>query len=152
MIVLVSACMLGVNCRYDGGNVRDERLMAVIEKDNVVPIPVCPEQLGGLPTPRKQCEIVGGDGFDVLEGKAEVLTKDGENVTEHFLKGAEEVLKIAKIVKADLAVMRDGSPSCGCGRIYDGSFSGRMVEGYGVTSALLIRNGFRVVNVEDLNP
>ncbi len=151
MIVLVSACMLGVNCRYDGGNVRDEKLITIIEKENVVPIPVCPEQLGGLPTPRKKCEIVGGDGFDVLEGNARVVSEDGVDLTEHFLKGAEEVLKIAKIVKADLAVMRDGSPSCGCGRIYDGSFSGKKVEGYGVTSALLIRNGFRVVSVEDLN-
>ncbi len=150
MIVLVSACILGVNCRYDGGNVRNEKLMAVIDKGSIVPIPVCPEQLGGLPTPRKRCEIVGGDGFDVLEGKAKVLSEDGEDLTDYLLRGAEEVLKIAKLVKADLAVMRDGSPSCGCGRIYDGSFSGRKIEGYGVTSALLIWSGFRVVNVENL--
>ncbi len=149
MIAIVSACLLGINCRYDGGNVADKELIEVVKAGKVVPIPVCPEQLSGLPTPRKTCEIVGGDGFDVLNGKARVLTKDGEDLTEKFVRGAKEVVKIARLVKADVAIMRNFSPSCGCGLIYDGSFSGKRREGFGVTSALLVQNGFKVVSVEE---
>ncbi len=149
MIAIVSACLLGINCRYDGGNVANKGLIEVVKAGKIVPIPVCPEQLSGLPTPRKTCEIIGGDGFDVLNGKARVLTKDGEDLTEKFVRGANEVLKIARLVKADIAIMKNYSPSCGCGFIYDGSFSGKKREGFGVTSALLMQNGFKVISVEE---
>lgn len=149
MIAIVSACMLGINCRYDGKNVADRSLLKLVEAGEIVPIPVCPEQLGGLPTPRKQSEIVGGDGFDVIEGRAKVVTKDGEDITVYLVRGAEEVLKIAKLVRAEVAIMRNGSPSCGCGIIYDGTFSGRKVKGFGVTSAMLMQNGFKVVDIKE---
>ncbi len=148
MLAIVSACLLGINCRYDGGNVVDERLIEAVRSGKIVPIPVCPEQLSGLPTPRKTCEIVNGDGFDVLKGKAKVLTRDGDDLTEVFIKGANEVLKIAKLVNAKIAIMKNYSPSCGCGTIYDGSFTGGKRSGYGVTSALLMLNGIRVMDVE----
>ncbi len=150
MIAIVSACMLGINCRYDGKNVADAKLLKLVEAGEIVPIPVCPEQLGGLPTPRKQSEIIGGDGFDVIEGRAKVVTRDGEDITGYLVKGAKEVLKIAKLVKAEVAIMKNGSPSCGCGTIYDGTFSGRKVKGFGVTSALLMQNGFKVIDIKEL--
>ncbi len=103
-------------------------------------IPVCPEQLGGLPTPREPAEI--------REGR--VITKSGKDVTENFKRGAEEVLKIAKMFGIKEAVLKQGSPSCGCGRIYDGTFSGKIVEGDGVTVALLKRHGIKVITEEDL--
>jgi len=149
MIAIVSACLLGINCRYNGGNVADERLIEAVRSGRFVLIPVCPEQLSGLPTPRKTCEIVNGDGFDVLKGNAKVLTEDGEDLTEIFIKGAKEVLKIAKLVKAEIAIMKNYSPSCGCGTIYDGSFSGMKKRGYGVTSALLMLNGIKVICAEE---
>ena len=146
MIAVVSACLLGMRCRFD---LKDVSLRPLLKVDDLIPVPICPEQLGGLPTPRKRCEIVGGDGFDVLNGKARVLTVDGEDVTENLLIGAKEALKVVKIVGAELAIMRDGSPSCGCGTIYDGTFSGRRVRGYGVTSAFLSENGVRVVEANN---
>ncbi len=146
MIVLVSACLLGINCRYNRSNVFDESLLKNILERGLTPIPVCPEQLGGLPTPRPSCEIVGGDGYDVLDGIARVLTRDGEDITEHFVRGAYETLKIAKLLNIDFAIMKDFSPSCGCENIYDGTFSGRTKRGCGVTTALLRRNGFIVKN------
>ncbi len=147
MIALVSACLVGINCRYDGGNVLNRKLLDVSE--SILLVPVCPEQLAGFPTPRVCCEIVGGDGFDVLSGNARVVTVDGRDVTGLFVRGAEEVLKVAKLVRAELAVMKDLSPSCGCGTIYDGSFSGSKRRGFGVTSAMLKLSGFDVVGVDE---
>jgi len=144
MLVLVSACLLGVNCRYNGGNVYDSTLLNRIREYGLTPIPVCPEQLGGLPTPRECCEIVGGDGFDVLKGKAKVISRSGKDLTEYFVRGAYETLKIAKLLNVKKAIMKNFSPSCGCGEIYDGTFSGKKKKGWGVTSALLLLNGVEV--------
>jgi uncharacterized protein YbbK (DUF523 family) len=146
MIAIVSACLLGINCRYNGGSVLNKDILKLVESGKIIPIPVCPEQLAGLPTPRKTCEIVGGDGFDVLNGRARVLTRDGDDITDKLVKGAEEVLKIAKLTRAEVAIMKSFSPSCGCGTIYDGSFTGKKKEGYGVTSALLKLNGIKVIS------
>lgn len=107
-------------------------------------IPICPEQLGGCPTPRGVVEIAGGTGADVLDGKCKVIRKNGEDTTEEFLKGAEEVLKIAKMVGATNAILKARSPSCGCGFVYDGTFSGKLIKGNGVTAELLLRNGIEV--------
>ncbi len=148
-IVIVSACLVGVRCRYDGCSAIDERVIRVMKAKGIVPVPVCPEQLSGLPTPRECCEIIGGDGFDVIKGVARVVTKSGRDLTNRFLRGAEEVLKIARLVNAGFAVMKDLSPSCGCGTIYDGTFTGGKRRGFGVASAMLKMNGFRVMSVEE---
>lgn len=112
-------------------------------------IPICPEQLGGLPTPRPPAEIVGGDGHAVLEGRARVLTQRGQDVTENYLRGAREVLRLASTVQAELVILKERSPSCGVHWIYDGTFTGRTVPGCGVTTALFQREGFAVVSDEE---
>lgn len=142
---LVSACLLGVNCRYDGGNSLNEDALKQNETDEL--IPVCPEEAGGLPTPRPPVEIVGGDGNDVLDGKAKVLTANGEDKTEEFLKGAKHTLTLAQSQGATSAILKSKSPSCGCAKIYDGAFSGKLVSGDGVTTALLKRHGIKVISV-----
>ena len=128
MKILVSACLLGVNCRYDGGNSRDKNAINRLKTDEL--IPVCPEEAGGLSTPRPPVEIVGGDGNDVLDGKAKVMTVDGEDKTEEFLKGARHALELAQSQGATCVILKAKSPSCGCGTIYDGSFSGRLSQGW----------------------
>lgn len=143
MIAIVSACLLGVNCRYDGGNARSEEVVKYIEENDINPIPVCPEQLAGLPTPRDQYEVLG-DGFDVLEGEEDVRSSYGDVSTSRFLRGAEETLKIAKSLRAEVALLKSLSPSCGAGKIHDGTFSGELKQGYGVTAALLKKNGIEV--------
>ncbi|MBA7653834.1 hypothetical protein ES703_61695 [subsurface metagenome] len=146
---LISACLLGVRCAWSGDDkYRNDR---AIELSKLEPlIPVCPEQLGGLPTPRAPQEIHGGTGEDVLDKKCTVLNKNGEDVTRAFIIGAEETLKIAKQLKVKEFIAKRGSPSCGCGQIYDGSFSGRLINGDGVTTALLRRNGIRITPEGDL--
>jgi uncharacterized protein YbbK (DUF523 family) len=145
---LVSACLLGKHCRYDGGHKRNESVVALAKRQKL--IPVCPEELGGLPIPRPPSEITGGDGADVLVGKARVLTKQGEDVTAHFLKGANEVLKIAQAHNVKEAILKARSPSCGCGEIYDGTFSGKTRPGDGVTTALLKKHEVEVVGEDDV--
>lgn len=142
-ILLVSACLCGINCRYSGDSSADEKIMQLLKDGEV--LPVCPEQLGGLETPRKACEIVGGDGKDVLQGNAMVINKAGEDKTVEFVKGANEVLNIAKMVGSEKAILKAKSPSCGCGRIYDGTFSGNKITGNGVTAQLLLENGIEVI-------
>ncbi|MBF9131803.1 DUF523 domain-containing protein [Plantactinospora sp. S1510] len=138
---LMSACLAGTRCAYDGGAANQE--VAVGERAAVRL--VCPEVMGGLGTPRDRAEIVGGDGFDVLDGRARVLTHKGEDVTEAYLSGARQVLRIARATGAAGAVLQDYSPSCGCRQISDGSFRRNRTAGAGVTAALLLRNGFEVV-------
>ena len=113
-------------------------------------IPVCPEQLGGLSTPRPPAEIVGGDGADVLDGCASVITVEGEDKTREFLDGAHQTLEIAKSQNAAHAVLKSRSPSCGCGRIYNGTFTGELGDGEGVTAALLRRHGIQVMSDADI--
>jgi uncharacterized protein YbbK (DUF523 family) len=139
---IVSACLAGVDCRHDGSNCADPLVQQLVKQGKA--IPVCPEQLGGLETPRMSAEIHGGDGGDVLERKAQVIRKDGTDITDCFLKGAYETLKVARLAGARQAIMKSCSPSCGCGKIYDGTFSGNKINGNGVTTELLIRNGIEV--------
>lgn len=140
--ILVSACLLGVNCRYDGGNGRQESLIGLIEKYNF--IPVCPEQLGGLETPREPAEqivkVVTGDHDEIR-----VVDRSGKDVTDSFIKGAEETLKLARLYSCKRAILKERSPSCGHGCIYDGTFSGTKVPGDGVTARLLEENGILVL-------
>lgn len=143
---IVSACLLGISTRYDGGCFCDQKLMKLAEEGKAVP--VCPEQLGGCQTPRDPCEISGGDGGGVLDGRCAVISRNGTDMTEKFIKGAYETLKIAKTCGAKKAILKARSPSCGTGRIYDGTFSGKTVQGNGVAAELLIRNGIEVYSEE----
>ncbi len=145
MKVVISACLLGVRCRYDGGDSRNET--AIKQGTKYELIPVCPEESGGLSTPRPPAEIVGGDGDDVLDGKAKVMTADGTDVTAAYLKGAHHALEVAQLNGATHVVLKARSPSCGCGDIYDGTFSGTLTSGDGVTTALLKRHGITVTSL-----
>jgi uncharacterized protein YbbK (DUF523 family) len=144
---LVSACLLGIGTRYDGGSCPVPRLIEMAAQGLAVPI--CPEVAGGLPVPRPPAEIVGG-GQAVLDGQARVLNIEGEDVTRAFLVGARQALETAQRLGIRQAVLKDDSPSCGCCRIYDGTFSDHKVSGQGVTAALLQRNGITVLSEEDL--
>ncbi len=142
---LVSACLLGLKTRFDGES-RFPHDAPVIPLEKL--IPVCPEQLGGLPTPRHPAEIQGGRGEDVLAGKAVVINSQGENVTRSFLKGARETLYLALLYEVKGAFLKNGSPSCGCYSIYDGSFNGIKRPGSGVTAALLRAYGINIYDEE----
>lgn len=137
--ILISACLLGENCKYNGGNNYDPAAEALRESYELVP--VCPERLGGLPTPRTPSERVG----------ERVLTRDGRDVTEAFVDGAEKALALAGSCGAVLAVLQPRSPSCGYGQVYDGTFSGRLVSGKGVAAELLEANGIKVFNNTQIN-
>jgi len=149
MRILVSACLLGINCKYNGGNNKNENVLNLIEK--YILIPVCPEQLGGLSTPREPAEIVGGNGSDVLSREAKVVTNSGKDITQMFVKGAEETLKIAKMFKAKIAILKDGSPSCGVKHIYDGTFTHRIKSGSGVTASILKKSGMIVISEVEID-
>lgn len=140
---LVSSCLAGVNCRYDGKNHENKLIVDLVKKGEA--IPVCPEQLGGLPTPRTSCEIVIDE-----KNSRKVISKDKRDCTNEFMLGAEKTLKVAKAVCAKKAILKSKSPSCGCGLIYDGTFSGKLVEGNGLTAELLIQNGIEVCTENDL--
>ncbi|MFV0320593.1 MAG: DUF523 domain-containing protein, partial [Microbacterium sp.] len=118
-LVLVSSCLAGVPCRYDGRARPDPGIIDAVAAGRA--LPACAEQLGGLPTPRPPAEIVGGDGHDVLNGTARILTDAGEDVTESFVAGAQAVARLATEHGVTHAVLQARSPSCGCGTIYDGS-------------------------------
>lgn len=138
MKIMVSACLLGENCKYSGGNNRSEKVLAFLQGHEVFPI--CPEVMGGLPTPRVPAEIVSGV----------VISKAGVNVDREYRLGAAKALEIAQREKIDLAILQPRSPSCGAREIYDGTFSGRRIQGRGVTAALLMENGFRVIDADEL--
>lgn len=131
-VILVSACLLGVNCRYNEKGVLEEAVKALM--DRAVLIPVCPEIMGGLATPRDPAERVGG----------QVMTIAGADVTSAYQKGAEETLKLAQLYGCRAAMLKERSPSCGSGRIYDGTHSAKLTDGDGVTAGLLKKNGIRV--------
>ena len=147
-MILVSACLCGINCKYNGGNSLNKEILDMYLRGEVVP--VCPEQLGGLPTPRVAKEIAEGTGADVLDGNAEVISKNGEDFSTHeFVIGAENTLKIAQALGIKKAILKQRSPSCGFGQVYDGSFSGKIILGNGVTAELLHRNGIEILTEED---
>jgi uncharacterized protein YbbK (DUF523 family) len=135
---IVSACLCGINCKYSGGNNFNPKLYKEMIDGKL--LPVCPEVLGGLQTPRSPCEIKDG----------RVYTKDGQDVTSNFKYGARRTLDIALAVGAGRAILKQRSPSCGCGKIYDGSFSGRVIDGNGITAGLLLAEGIEVLSEEDI--
>jgi len=146
---LISACLLGIRCSWSGDDkYKNNRAIELSKVETLIPI--CPEQLGGLSTPRTPQEIKGGTGDDVLDNKCRVLNKNGEDVTGQFIKGAEETLKIACQLGINEFIAKSGSPSCGCGQIYDGTLSGKLIGGDGVATALLRINGIRIIPEEDL--
>ncbi len=148
--VLVSSCLLGAEVRYHGGSARIDSpiLRRWLEQGRVVGL--CPEVAAGLGTPRSAAEAVGGDGVKVLNRAAAVMTNDGRDVTDAFVAGAEHAVGVAQELGIRVAVLKTRSPSCGTGGIYDGSFSGRLVTGTGVTAAALRRAGVRVFNEAEL--
>ena len=140
-MLIVSKCFTGECCRYDGRSKPNLRIAALVKAGRA--IAVCPEQLGGLPTPRVPAELTAS-GEKVLAGCARAVTRDGRDVTEEFVRGAREALKIALSCGAKRAVLKAKSPSCGCGLIYDGTFTGTLETGDGVFAALLKQNGIEV--------
>lgn len=134
---LVSACLVGLCTRYDGQSKVHDACLRHLEDMHW--IPVCPEQLGGLPTPRPPARLVNGDGYDVLSGKAQVLDRHGQDVSAQFIQGARMVLAIAKAQEIELCLLKSGSPSCGLARPADSVVTG-------VTAALLAREGFRLLS------
>ena len=139
MKIIVSACLLGVYSRYNGQCVPNERILSLLAEHDI--IPVCPEQLGGLPTPRDPDEIKDGKVVDLR----------GTDNSEYFQRGAEEVLKMARLFNAEYAILKERSPSCGSSLIYDGTFSGNIISGEGVTPALLRKNGIIVFSEENID-
>ncbi len=137
--VLVSACLLGIYCRYDGRCESDERVMSLAERHTL--IPVCPEQLGGLPTPREAVELSRG----------RALARNGADLTEAFRRGAAQVEAIARLTGARVAVLQPRSPSCGIGVVYDGSFSGTRIAGHGMLAEALEKMGLLLLDPDDLD-
>ena len=137
-MIFVSACLLGENCKYSGGNNRNEAVISFLEEKEFVA--VCPERAGGLPAPRPPAEIRDG----------RVVDKEGKDVTAEFLLGAEKTLALAKKYHPELCILKANSPSCGCGEIYDGTFSGRKISGNGKTTELLLKNGFSVITEKQI--
>ena len=138
MKILVSACLLGQKCKYNGGDNFSEKVLRFTEGHDV--ISVCPETAGGLPVPRPSCEIING----------EVINTEGESKDTEFRKGAVLCLKLAQEEKIDLAILQSRSPSCGVNHIYDGTFSGQLTEGSGIFASLLREHGFKILDAEDL--
>ena len=134
---LCSACLIGVKCRYDGKSKPDMKVVELAKKE--VLIPVCPEQMGGLSTPRQPAE----------QRRKRIFTKTGRDVTKNFARGAKQVLGLAKLFGIREAIFKQRSPSCGCGQVYDGTFSGKIINGDGITTTLLKRNGIKVISEED---
>ena len=139
--VIISACLLGIPCRYDGKSKQiftNEQIKALKAKFNL--IPVCPEIYGGLPTPRTGSERVD----------TRVIMKDATDVTQNFEKGASITLDLCRILGARMAILKEKSPSCGKGKIYDGTFSGTLKDGFGVTAELLLKNGITVYTESEI--
>ncbi len=141
-MILISACLAGVNCRYDGSNNLINKIQKLVSEGKAML--VCPEQLGGLTTPREPAEIIEDE-----NGNVKVINKLGEDITDEFYKGAEETLKIAEMIGTRAAILKSRSPSCGYGEIYDGTFSGKKRKGNGLTAELLSERGIKIYTEED---
>jgi len=140
---LISACLVGVPCRWDGkGEIDNNALKAFLAGKALL---VCPEIMTGLATPRPPCEIIGGDGDDVLAKKARVADRNGKDYSQKFCQGAVACLRLCQQHGIKKAILKSGSPSCGSTEIYNGSFTGKKKKGQGVTAALLAKNGIKLI-------
>ena len=148
-MILVSSCLAGLEVRYNGTHCLNNKISQLIDQKKA--ITVCPELLGGFSTLREPAEIIGGDGDDVLDGKAKVIEKSGRDVTDLYITGAYITLRKAQDYYTTAVVLKEFSPSCGSSMIYNGEFQGKKIPGNGVTTALLKRNGIRVVSEEGLS-
>jgi uncharacterized protein YbbK (DUF523 family) len=144
---LISACLIGLNTTYNKKNHLHQLFQWLVEAGRGIPF--CPEQLGGLCTPRPPSEIKGGDGSAVLKKIAKVLNDKGEDVSEYFIDGAYETLKLAQLIKPEMVILKERSPSCGVNFIYDGTFTKNIIQGVGTTTALLQFYGFKTISDED---
>lgn len=135
---VVSACLAGVKCRYNGSDKPCQKVIELVKKEEA--IPVCPEQLGGLTTPRAPSEIKGDN----------ILTQDGRDLTTEFERGAHEALKIAQLANCSEAILKSNSPSCGSGKVYDGTFSGNLTNGNGIFAKLLKKNNIKVLTEKEI--
>ncbi len=145
--ILVSACLLGLQTRYDGRTKRNEKVLAYLKANGLIPIPVCPEQLAGQPTPRPATRFACGNGEMVLDGTGTVVSVTGDNMNEVFIRGAQETVKIARLCGCTQALFKERSPSCGVHQIY---LADRIIDGQGVACALLRQEGLNVCSEEDL--
>ncbi len=145
-MILVSACLIGINCRYDYGNELYPELLKFLHHKAY--LPVCPEQLGNLPTPRCSTVIMGGDGFDALMLNARLINEKGEDVTFNFLKGAKKTLELAQAFGVSICYLKEKSPSCGVKLVYSDK---GVISGCGVTTALLLKNGYKVIGIDGGN-
>ncbi|OQY22337.1 MAG: hypothetical protein B6I37_07370 [Desulfobacteraceae bacterium 4572_35.2] len=146
--VLVSACLLGLNTRYNAKVKKCAQVINFLEKNNMLPIPCCPEQLGGLATPRPPCSFSHGDGEAVLNSCAKLFNTNGEDKAKQFILGAKQSLKVAKLSRCTLALLKDRSPSCGVHSVYQGT---QLIDGKGVTTALLSQHGIHILSEENLD-
>lgn len=142
--VLVSACLIGERVRYNGtANTLCNTVLEIWKREGRI-VPVCPEVAGGLPVPRTPAEIVGGQAQDVLDGHGRVMTQTGQDVTEFFIKGAQQALTLALNQQVACAILAEGSPSCGSSSVYNGHFNGTRIPGMGITTCLLRQHGIKV--------
>lgn len=141
-MILVSGCLVGLNCKYNGGNNFNEKVDKLLREGKA--IPVCPEQFGGLTTPRAPSEI------KIIDGKRYVFNSEGVDVTENFYKGACEVLELAKKLNIKKAILKSKSPTCGYGQIYNGNFEKKLIDGNGILTQMLLDNDIEVINSDDI--
>lgn len=145
--MLVSACLLGLKTRYDGESRANAAVLDLLRTDGWTPIPVCPEQCGGLPTPRPKAEFSSGDGSSLIEGQGQINNSRGENVSALFLQGANLTVNIARLCRCKVALLKERSPSCGVHKIYR---NGELTEGIGVTAFCLKKAGLQLFSEEDI--
>ena len=141
-MILISACLVGLNCKYNGKNNYDEKALQLVKNGEAIPI--CPEQLGGLSTPRNSAEI------KIINNEVHVFDNENKDVTDAFVKGANEVLKLAKELNVKKVILQSRSPSCGVGKIYSGNFDGKLIDGNGILAQMLIDNDIEVIDIEKL--
>ena len=141
-MILVSACLVGINCKYSGGNNYNQKIFDLVKEGKAIPI--CPEQLGGLNTPRKPVEL------KVINDKRYAIDNEGNDLTENFERGALEVLNLAKNLNINKAILQPRSPSCGVNKIYSGNFDNKLVDGNGILAELLKQNGIDVLTPNDI--
>ena len=145
--LLISACLMGIACRYDGASRDNPAIREFLALHHVLPVPVCPELLGGLPTPRPPCQFRGGDGEDLWRGTATLVSEDGRDRASSFQRGARETLKIAQLCGCRAALLKERSPSCGVRAVH---CEGKLRTGAGVTTVLLREAGLHVFSEEEI--